>query len=60
MSVTAHTITEWEIRIPDKVTDGTGTEKTVWIVPVPFSATRYVNDVRHLGEDTNPLEQRIS
>lgn len=58
MAVTVQTFTKWATQIPDKVTVGSRVERTAWIVPAPFCATRYVNDARYYVGDRTPLGER--
>lgn len=60
MSVTVETLTKLEIRLPDKVTDGTGTDLSSWIGLAPFCATRYVKDEMFLVGDRTPGEKKRS
>lgn len=49
MSVTVQMFAEWAIRIPEKVTDGTGTEQATLIVLAAICDVRYVNEARYFS-----------
>lgn len=56
ISITVQTFIKGKVRILDMVVDRNGTEQTVWKVPAPFCATKYVNDARYLVEVRHLVE----
>lgn len=59
MSVAFQKVTKWAVSIPDRVMDGTGTEKSAWIVPTQFHAARYVNGAKYFVAQITLVEERV-
>lgn len=58
MEVTAESFRKWALDLNEKVSDSKGQTHSVWVVPAPFCAMRYINDPRYLQGDKAKLETR--
>ena len=52
MGVTAHDFEKWSIKLDGTVQDKSGNNRSVWIVPAPWCAARFINDARYRNNDT--------
>lgn len=51
MEVTAESFRRWAVELNENVSDNEGQKHSVWVVPSPFCAMRYINDPRYLEGD---------
>lgn len=60
MAVSVETFEKWVLEVPKRVKDRNKIERSVWIVPHPFCAKRYLKDERYLPGDRAPWMVRTT